>query len=79
MGELQQRVWACIEDIKRKHSGSVLVVSHNLAILVLLCKVLGLDISSFHKLKQDVAAISEIELTEEGSRLLRLNDVCHLR
>lgn len=79
MAELQERVWEAIQRIAQVHSNeNVGVVSHNLAIRAILCKVLGLSLGNFRRLTQDVAAKNVIEYGERGWLLASLNDVCHL-
>ena len=82
MAELQERAWRAIERVLERHSqgeGTVVVVSHNLAIHSILCKILGLDLSEFRRLKQDVSAKNIIELTSRGLRLDCMNDTSHLQ
>ena len=78
--ELQDRAWASIHRIKDKYpNGAVIVVSHNFAILSIICKALGFPLSGFRKLKQDEAAVNIIELGERGATLALFNDTCHLK
>jgi probable phosphoglycerate mutase len=78
--ELQHRAWGAVQDIMSRHQGTtVAVVSHNLVILAVICRSLGLDIAYFRKLRQDVAAISILDFGGRGASLALLNDTCHLR
>lgn len=80
MAELQERVWEVIQRIARVHANeNVGVVSHNLAIRAILCKVLGLPLGNFRRLSQEVAARNVIEYGERGWLLASLNDICHLQ
>jgi broad specificity phosphatase PhoE len=81
LSELQARTWTAIERIAGSHrEGAVVVVSHNLAIVSMVCRVLGLPMDRFRRIRQDVAAINILEFG--GSRdtcVVRLNDTSHLK
>ena len=77
--QVQDRAWAAVESIWERHpDGSVAAVTHNFVILTLLCRVLGLPLAQFRRLRHDLAAVSVVELTPERQTLLALNDACHL-
>ncbi len=82
MRELQERAWEALEEIVERHNdGAIVVVSHNLCNMALLCRIMKLDLADFRRIRQDVAAINMVEF---GGRwphpvVLRLNDTCHLR
>lgn len=82
MRELQDRAWSALEEIVGRHNdGNVVVVSHNLCNMALLCRIMKLDLADFRRIQQDVAAINIVEF---GGRwphpvVLRLNDTCHLQ
>lgn len=78
--ELQDRAWPSIERIKAKHpKGTVVVVSHNFAILTIICKAIGLRLCDFRRLRLGVAGLTVIDFSERGAVLALLNDTCHLR
>jgi broad specificity phosphatase PhoE len=77
--QVQERAWAALTAIGERHAEeTIAVVSHNFVILTLLCRILDLPLAQFRRLRQDVAAISWIELRPERQTLLALNDRCHL-
>ena len=77
--QVQDRAWAALEAIREQHEDDVVaVVSHNFVILTVLCRVMGIDLSSFRRVKQDLAAVSEIQLEPDRAVLLKMNDRCHL-
>jgi broad specificity phosphatase PhoE len=82
MREVQQRAWSALEKIVKEHDdGNVVVVSHNLCIMALLCRIMKVELANFRRIRQDVAAINTVEF---GGRwphpvVVRLNDTCHLR
>lgn len=80
LGEVQERAWRALQKIREKHApGPVAVVSHNLAILSLLCRSLGLPLPLFRRLRQSVGAVSLVELADNRNRLLLFNHTCHLK
>lgn len=76
---LQQRTWNAVLHIRDQHEGqTVAAVSHNFAIQSILLKALGMDLSNFQRIRQDLAAISEVEFRSGDPVLKSLNDRCHL-
>lgn len=79
LAELQARAWSFMEEVRQRHQGgAILAVSHNLTILTILCKLLGMDLESFRRLRQDVGASTAIDFTPLGPVLVRMNDTSHL-
>lgn len=77
--QVQERTWSAIQTIRNDHADqTVAVVTHNFVILTLLCRVMGIDLSHFRRVRQDLAAVSEIRMDAEQGVLLRMNDRCHL-
>ena len=78
--ELQIRAWRAIQRIAKRHPDEVVVVvSHLFTILVLISQVLGLELRYLRRLRQDEAAISILNMEEQGNSLVLLNGTCHLR
>lgn len=76
---LQERTWNAILHIRDNHSeGTVAVVSHNFAIQSILLKALGMDLRNFQRIRQDLAAITELDFANGDPVLRSLNDRCHL-
>lgn len=77
--QLQTRAWNAVETIKAKHtSGTSLVVSHNFAIVCIICKVLGVDLSRFHQFHLDLGSLTTIEFKSHRWNLISFNDHSHL-
>jgi broad specificity phosphatase PhoE len=77
--DVQKRGWECIQSLARVHpDDTVCAVTHNFVILTALATVLGIELSSFRRLRHGVAAISVIEIGPTRVRLRRMNDACHL-
>ncbi|RJP67039.1 MAG: histidine phosphatase family protein [Candidatus Abyssobacteria bacterium SURF_17] len=79
--EMQSRAWAALDKIIGQHpDGNVIVVSHNLCNMGLLCRIMKLELNDFRRIQQDVAAISLIEFGRwPHPVVIRLNDTSHLR
>ena len=78
--QVQERGWAAIEEIRGRHPDeTVAVVTHNFVALSVLCRALGMPLARFRSVRQDLAAVSVLELTAERQTVLTLNDTCHLR
>jgi len=77
---VQERAWEAITRLASRHVGeTIVVVTHNFVILSILTKALGMPLSSFRRLRHEVAAISVLEIEESKVTLVRLNDTCHLK
>lgn len=78
--EVQERAWGVVEEVSNNcDDGSVLFCGHNFVNLMILCKVLGLEINHFRRLRQGVGALSIIERVRGLDSLICLNDTCHFR
>lgn len=80
MRELEARVWKVVENIAETYPSSahVALVSHNLAISTLICKILGLDLNMFRKFRILPGGISIVDFTKLGAVLISLNETSHL-
>lgn len=77
--DVQERAWQAIERIReRQEHGTVAVVTHNFVILTLLCRVLGLELADFRRLRLSVAAKSVLEMGRDRIIVVGFNDTCHL-
>lgn len=76
--ELQERAWQVMEEIMGRDDEGVVVVSHNMTLLSILCRILGLPLENFRRLKLDLASLTIVETTERGPAIRTLNDTHHL-
>ncbi len=78
--EISLRALPVIEAIRHRHpSGNVMLFSHKATIRVLVCALLGIDLSLFRaRVAQDVGAVTVFEFHETGPLLERLNDTSHM-
>ena len=79
LAEVQQRAWSTIQRLVDKHRDEVIVVvSHYFVILTIISAVLNLPLSQIGRLRLGVGSISTIVFDEQATRLVLLNDKCHL-
>ena len=78
LSHLQERAWDAIQIPLSTTDDSAIIVSHFFPILLLLCKFLDIPINKYRGLRVDLASISTIHIQDGRSRLLMLNDRCHL-
>ena len=78
--KVQKRSMAALErSIANNPGKTIAVVSHRVINKVILCSVLGLDLSRFWHVKQDTCAINRLEYADGSYYLTLLNDTCHLK
>ncbi len=65
--------------VKNNPGRTVAIVSHRVVNKVLLCTVLGLDLTHFWNIRQDTCAVNRFEYKEGSYFLTLLNDTCHLK
>ncbi len=77
--EVQNRAWDAFHEIYSKHAGDrVLMVSHNLTIISLLCKFSGKSLSSFREFNVRETSKSIVICKESDYTISLLNDIGHL-
>jgi probable phosphoglycerate mutase len=77
--DVQERARAAIEEMLARHpEDTVVAVAHNFVILSALAWLIGIELADFRRLRQSVAAISRVELRAGHTRVITLNDTCHL-
>ncbi|HUW63216.1 MAG TPA: histidine phosphatase family protein [Spirochaetia bacterium] len=81
LAEVEERVWPALEQVTVNHPGrTVLLVTHDTPLRVILKRILGLTEDGFWRLRLDNAGLSELGFrADSGFRVLRLNDTCHLQ
>jgi broad specificity phosphatase PhoE len=78
--EVQKRSMAAVQRAIDSNPGkTIAIVSHRVVAKVILCGVLGLDLSRFWHVKQDTCAINRFEYEQGSYFLTLLNDTCHLK
>ncbi len=77
--ELQERALRAIERIYKRHpEETVVVVSHNLTIITLLCQFTGVGLGEFRKFKLQATSKNVILFRNGHFSVDILNDVAHL-
>ena len=80
LDDVQKRSLQALEGTVKNNPGKTLaLVSHRVVLKVLLCTILGLELSHFWYLRQDTCAINSFECKDSHYFLTLLNDTCHLR
>lgn len=77
--EVQERAWSVIQRIVSQHSDGVIAVSgHYFVLITIICHALTLPLQEMGRLRLDTASVSTIAFEGQFTRLLLLNDICHL-
>ena len=77
--QVQKRAWDTIEEIKGLHpEDNVAVVSHSFTLQVLMCRLIGMPLSNFQRLRVNLASMTQVEMGQDSTTLVRYNDQCHL-
>ncbi|MDJ0537029.1 MAG: histidine phosphatase family protein [Xenococcaceae cyanobacterium MO_207.B15] len=79
--DIARRSSEVIEEIEGTYpDGNVLVVSHKATIRIMLCFLLGIDVGRYRdRIYMPVAAVSVLEFSEQGPRLLKLSDRSYIK
>ncbi len=79
LGEIADRTWKATQRVVSLHpKGDVVVVSHHLVTLMIICRAMGLNLGYFRRMRMGVAAMSILEFKDGKAGLSLLNDTCHL-
>ena len=77
--EVQARAWRAFSSLLDRHAhGSIVAVSHNMTLLTLLCRFLGMTLTHFRRLTQSSTGLTIFERGIQGLHLRVLNDISHL-
>jgi broad specificity phosphatase PhoE len=76
--DVQMRAWSAIERIINKSKTNILVVSHSMTIMTILCKIRNIDLSFAREVRVDVASKTTVEFEDGHGIITLLNDVSHL-
>jgi len=77
---IEKRAIAVIDGIRERYpDGEVFIASHKATIRIIVCSLLGVDVSLFRKrVAQEVGAATVFEFKSTGPLLAALNDLSHL-
>lgn len=77
--DVRRRARAAFDEYAEKYEGqTILVAAHDAVNKVIICDLLGLDMSHFWHIKQDNACINVLEYNEGVWRAVLLNSTTHL-
>lgn len=76
--DLQRRAWGAIEGIT-KSARNAIVVTHNMTIRTILCKIQSLDMLHIRKMHIDLASKTFVEFRFGKGAIVVLNDTSHLK
>jgi alpha-ribazole phosphatase len=78
--EFIDRSGAFLERLKKhKPKETILIVSHNGPLKILICRLLNIGMEHWWQIRIDVASLSIMETGPNGTTLVRLNDTCFLK
>lgn len=78
---VQDRIVSFIEMIKEKHQNSddnILIVSHAATTKVIILSLIGIPLNLLTHFKISQASLSLLNVQQDGSSIIYLNDTCHL-
>ena len=75
--DLQERAWAVVHDIAREARDAV-VVTHNMTIRTIICRIQGLDMQHIRGLHVDLASKTFVDFRSGKGTIIMLNDTSHL-
>ena len=80
LSQLQERAWGVIQEIERAHAGTtgVVVVSHNFTIRTIMCAILDIPLSNFHRMSMGLGSLTTFDSDDNGRRLVTYNCNSHL-
>lgn len=76
--DVQTRAWSAIEKIIHT-SKNVLVVSHSMTIMTILCRIRNIDLSFAREVRVDTASKTIVEFEDGKGIITVLNDKSHLQ
>jgi len=80
LGALKSRAVEAVKEVVPNHpEDTIVMVSHRVVNRVLICGLIGIDLSRFWQIGQDTTAINLLTWKRGRFILTCLNDTCHLR
>ena len=80
LADVLKRNQAAVKELVAAHAGeTIMLVGHQVVNKVLICWLLGLDNSHYWQVTQDNACLNIFVHADNMFRVVRLNDICHLR
>lgn len=76
--DLADRLEPLLAALKTAGDSAIAIVSHNFTLKVLLCCLLGVELSRFRGLTLDLASLTTVSLRDGRVSVRGMNDCCHL-
>ena len=78
--EVQDRAWRAVTELVDGHPDeTVVAVTHNFTIQTIICRVLGMPLKSFRRLRPGLGSITRLELYPGRGVVVSLSETQHLR
>ena len=80
LSNVRDRAWRTIQTLAQRHeSDTVVAVTHNFTIQMIVCATLDMPPNGFRRLKVDLGSITRMDVNTGRTALVSLNETMHLR
>ena len=80
LADVRERAWRTIRTLAERHeSETVVAVTHNFTIQMIVCATLDMPPNGFRRLKVDLGSITRMDVDGRRTTLVSLNETMHLR
>ena len=80
LSNVRDRAWRTIQNLAQRHeSDTVVAVTHNFTIQMIVCATLDMPPNGFRRLKVDLGSITRMDVDPGRTALVSLNETMHLR
>ena len=81
LADVQARAWRTIQNLAQRHEpdDTVVAVTHNFTIQMIVCSTLDMPPNGFRRLKVDLGSITRMDVDARRTALVSLNETMHLR
>ena len=77
---VRDRAWRAVSGLADRHGDeTVVVVTHNFTIQMILCTALDMPLNGFRKLTVDLGSITRLDITNDRQRQISVNETWHLK
>ena len=80
LADVKERAWGTVMKLAEIHAGeTVVAVTHNFTIQMVLCTALGMPPNNFRRLRVDLGSITRLRVSSERIVQVSVNETGHLR
>ena len=80
LATVRERAWSTVKRLADLHGDeSVVTVTHNFTIQMILCAALGMPPNNFRRLRVDLGSITRLSVSSEHTVQVSVNETGHLR